>query len=1203
MTMHPSDDARIAKTRNLARSFVETPHISAVLLILVLVWGYFGLTGMPQRKDPYLAVRVAMVLCPWPGIDAERVELQVTRRLERSIAENTHVKRIQSTSRTGLSVITVELTEDIEETGEIFDDIDLRMRGVLDLPEGAGPVVFMKDFGDTAALMLTVASPPVSEVEADLRSREVARVMGQLRARAREGAAADRASLAFVFSHSASPAMIRRQAESLAESLAGKGLFSDTQVYAGPNLVVLDGATAAAPQTLRQAIYDYAVSEVHLSEISPDIWEPAVIRDPADAREALLAVAGSKYSYRQLEAYTDQIMRRLLGAPIVSKVTRWGVQQEAVYLEYSQERLSAYAVDPWRIKEALAARNVSGAGGVLEFGGQNLVIDPSGRFTSEKELGRTMVAASGSGAGAYLQDLVDMERYYRTPPENLNYFMYKDKEGTWRRALGITLAVNMRHGQKISDFSEQVDEALAEVTARLPEDLIMARTSDQPRQVEENVDLFMEALGDAVWLVVLVSLVGFWEWRSALLMALSIPITLAMTFGMMHLMHLDLQQVSIASLILALGLLVDDPVVANDAIKRDLALGHPPGIAAWLGPTKLARAILFATITNCIAYLPFLLLKGDTGRYLFAMPVVITASLVASRLASMSFIPFLGRYLLKPSARPEPSEEARRTKGFSGMYYKLGGFLIDHRYWVLLLSLLPLAGGVYLQTHLKPQFFPNDLSYLFYADVWLPEDAPIQATDAVARQAEDIIRETVAAYEAAHPGDDGKPAPVLKQVTTFVGGGGPRFWFSVSPEQSQPNYAQILIEVTDKWLTPKLMEPLQTALESRIPGARIDMRQLESGEPVGVPVQIRLLGEDMRELRLQAQRLKNILRALPMAYRVRDDWGSEIMKAKLTINPDKANLAGLTNQDVARSSMAAMNGLEATTLSEGRLLIPVITRLRAKERATLTDIANLYVYSESDPGKRAPLGQVATLDFAAATEKIARRDQFRTIVISCFPTPGHLPSEVVEAAMPQIEAFQKELPPGLRLQIGGEHEKQVSGFADLAVVMAISVAGIYMALLFQFKNAVKPLIVFSAIPYGAAGAIAALYVMGSPFGFMAFLGIISLIGVIVSHVIVLFDFIEEKLEEGEDLRTALLDAGILRLRPVMITVGATVIALFPLATSGGPLWEPLCYAQIGGLTAATFITLLMVPVIYSIAAFDLKIIPTGAPRRGDDAAA
>lgn len=1205
MSTHMNDAQRIAKTRNLARLFVETPHVSAVLLILVLAWGYFGLMGMPQRKDPYLAVRVAMVLCSWPGVNAERVEQQVTRKVERAISENTHVKRILSTSRTGLSVITVELTEDIEETGEIFDDIDLRLRNVGDLPEGAGPISFMKDFGDTAALMLTVASPPAPEVEADLRSREVVRVMTELRAQAEsrtepKAGPGERVSLAFVFSHSVSPGLVRRQSDQLAAYLKEKGLLSAPLVYAGPNLVLVDGRSSASSEQLRQGVDEYALATMHVSELSPDLWEVAVIRDPKEAKDALLAVAGGKYSYRQLEGYTDQIVRRLLNAPNVSKVTRWGVQQEAVYLEYSQERLASYAVDPWRLKDILSARNVASSGGTIEFSGQNILIDPSGRFTSEKQLGQTMVSGAG-GASAYLRDLVDLERSYRAPAENLNYFMYKDKDGEWRRAMGVTLAVNMRHGHKIDEFSEDVNAALAEVAAQLPEDLIMARTSDQPRQVEENVELFMEALGDAVWLVVLVSFVGFWEWRSALLMALSIPITLAMTFGMMHLMHLDLQQVSIASLILALGLLVDDPVVANDAIKRDLSLGHPPWVASWLGPTKIAKAILYATITNAIAYLPFLLLKGDTGRYLFAMPVVITASLVASRLVSMTFIPFLGRYLLIPSKKPQPSDEERRTKGFTGMYYRFGGFLIDHRYWVLLLSLLPVAGGFYLHSQLKPQFFPNDLSYLFYVDVWLPEDASISATDQATRKVEDIVRSTISEYEKAHPDKDGKPIPVLKQVTSFVGGGGPRFWFSVSPEQSQPNYAQVLIEINDKWVTPKLQEPLQTALESNIAGARVDMRLLESGEPVGVPVQIRIMGEDMAELRNQGEKLKNLLRGLPMAYRVRDDWGSDIIQAKLNVNPDKANLAGLSNQDVARSSMAAMNGIEVAALTEGRLSIPVILRLRAQERAKLDDIANLYVYSQADPEKRAPLSQLASLDFEVVTEKISRRDQFRTIVVSCFPTPGNLPSEVVEAAMPGLEKMKKELPPGIRMEIGGEHEKQVSGFNDLLIVLAISMAGIYVSLLFQFKNAFKPIIVFAVIPYGAAGAFASLHVMGAPFGFMAFLGVISLVGVIVSHVIVLFDFIEEKLEEGEDLRTALLDAGILRLRPVMITVGATVIALFPLATSGGPLWEPLCYAQIGGLTVATFVSLLMAPVMYSIAAFDLKIIPSSHPRAAEQA--
>ncbi len=210
----------------------------------------------------------------------------------------------------------------------------------------------------------------------------------------------------------------------------GQGLLADTLVYAGPNLVVIDGASRATDDALLAAVYDYALTKSHVSEISPDIWEPAVIRDPAKARAALTRAAGGKYSYRQLEAYTDQIARRLLGVPIVSKVTRWGVQQEAVYLEYSQERLASHAVDPWRIKDALGARNVSASGGVIEFSGQNIVIDPSGRFKSEKELGRTMVEASGSGSGAYLSDLVDMERCYRTPPENLNYFMYRDQDGS-----------------------------------------------------------------------------------------------------------------------------------------------------------------------------------------------------------------------------------------------------------------------------------------------------------------------------------------------------------------------------------------------------------------------------------------------------------------------------------------------------------------------------------------------------------------------------------------------------------------------------------------------------------------------------------------------------------------------------------------------------------------------------------------------------
>jgi multidrug efflux pump len=278
-----------------------------------------------------------------------------------------------------------------------------------------------------------------------------------------------------------------------------------------------------------------------------------------------------------------------------------------------------------------------------------------------------------------------------------------------------------------------------------------------------------------------------------------------------------------------------------------------------------------------------------------------------------------------------------------------------------------------------------------------------------------------------------------------------------------------------------------------------------------------------------------------------------------------------------------------TVLREGDKQIPVVTRLRMEERAQLADVQDLYVYSSQGPQK-APLRQVSSVDHEMQIETIRRRNQFRTITVGCMPEAGHLPSEVMNAIRPQLTTFANQLPPGYQMQIGGSEEEQVKGFKNLVVVLLISVTAIFLSLVYQFKNAIKPFVVFAAVPYGVVGGLTALWIMGTPFGFMAFLGIISLVGLIVSHIIVLFDFIEEKHAEGEPLKVALLDAGIMRLRPVLITVLALVIALVPLALRGGPLWEPMCYAQMGGMLCATFITLLLVPVIYSIFVLDLKLI-------------
>jgi multidrug efflux pump subunit AcrB len=361
-----------------------------------------------------------------------------------------------------------------------------------------------------------------------------------------------------------------------------------------------------------------------------------------------------------------------------------------------------------------------------------------------------------------------------------------------------------------------------------------------------------------------------------------------------------------------------------------------------------------------------------------------------------------------------------------------------------------------------------------------------------------------------------------------------------------------------------------------------------------VPVSIRIAGDDPATLRGLADQVARLMQKTPLAERARDSWGADNIVVNLRVDPDRAGLAGVTNLDVARSSGTALNGSQVGVLHEGEHNVPIILRLRASERQRLSDLGNLYVYS-SQRNERVPLRQIADRELGAAMGKILRRNHVRTITVGAFPAAGALPSEVLAAISPGLDAVRDRLPPGYTLTIGGEQEEQQKSFKSLVIVMVMSVLSIYLALVIQFRNAIKPLVVFAAIPFGVVGALAGLRVMDASFGFMAFLGVISLIGVIVSHIIVLFDFIEERRVEGEPLEDALVDAGILRLRPVLVTVGATVLGLFPLALHGGPLWEPLCYVQIGGLALATVITLVLVPVIYTIFVRDLRFIDWPTP--------
>ena len=1201
---HKSDQERIEQTRNVPRFFVEHPQVSWVLLVGVLIWGWFGYKSMPQRKDPNIPVRVALASCSWPGATAQQVEQLITRPIEDTVAQNKWIHAgtpadfgVRSISLPGYSYVYIQLVDNVDDLKRQFSDINLKLNALNgQLPQGAGPISFQSDFGDTAALMLTVASPKADSVEINLRSQSIQAAIRSARANKKTAPPAKSVTVIYPFPESVSPRAVAGGAALFERQAIQAGVLSNTTQIQGTGFIGLDGTSNRDDASIQAFIDDFFASKVQRSELHPDAWSTIIIHDPAETLKKLSEVAGDKYSYAELDDFSDLIARTLQGAPETSKVERRGVQQQTIYLEFSQDRLAAYGLQPADLGKLIQARNIIAPGGVFETGQRQITLNPSGQFENPKAIGDIVVTTATAGAPVYLRDLVDISRGYQSPANYLNYYTWQDTDGHWRRSRAVTIAIYMRDENQIVKFGESIDAKLAQLHRILPPDLITVHTSDQPLQVKENIHLFLRALDEAIILVVMVSLIGFWEWRLALIMALAIPITLAMTFGVVYMLGIDLQQVSVATLIIALGLLVDVPVVSGDGIKRGLADGLPRSVAAWLGPTKLATAIFFATITNIIAYLPFLMLTGNTGQFLRSLPIVMTASLLCALVVAMTFIPLLGYYIQRPPKKKELSIEEKRELGFYGFYNRLVGRAIAHRWRVLLGSLVFLVFGAFVASHLKQQFFPEDVQYWFYLDVWLPNDVPLTATNDAAVKAEQVVRQVLA--DTAESSSRDKNQHNLTSITSFIGGGGPRFWFSISPEPPQTNYAQVIVQVSDKELTPKIIGPLQSALSRQVPGAWLTVRQLQTN-PVETPVEVLISGQadtdvkdeatDIQTLRGIATQAIDVLQQSPGITVMRDDWSPDSPQVKIQIDPDRANVVGISNADVANSTAAAISGASVGLLKEGNKSIPIVARLRGQERAQLGQIENLYVYS-SQQNTRVPLLSVATVRNMLETGRIRRREHFRTISVLCFPEPGVLASEVLGPAQAKLNDLKKNLPPGYQLEIGGEQAKQVDGFLNLAVVLLISLVGIYLALLIQFNNAIKPLLVFAAAPYGAIGALIALAIMRTPFGFMAFLGVASLIGVIVSHVIVLFDFIEEMHKKGEPLERALPDAGIERIRPVMITVGATILALFPLALEGGPLWKPLCYAQIGGLAVATFITLLLVPVFYSIFVLDLKWI-------------
>lgn len=737
------------------------------------------------------------------------------------------------------------------------------------------------------------------------------------------------------------------------------------------------------------------------------------------------------------------------------------------------------------------------------------------------------------------------------PSQGLVETLHRGKDGALRAFRSVLLAVEMKQGGIIGEFDKGVRAVVADCVPKLAEGVEVITVSDQPAATAHRINQFQRCFIEAVLVVVLVAML-LMDWRTALVVAIGIPLTVAMTFGGMALLGVPLQQISIAALIIALGMLVDDPVVAADGINRELAAGRPPEVAAWLGPYKLRRAIFFGTVINIAAFLPLALLPGDMGAFIISLPVVITLALVSSRLVSMTFIPLLGRDLLRGQRGFEAGGEVRMffllrpvdrvLAALLPRYRALLESALRHPLRTVAVAVTLLALSFGLIPFFGKQFFPAAERNQMLVDLELPEGSSLSQTHEVCRKISAVLAEE----------------PTITKATMALGTGVPMFYYNVLPREPGQQVAQILINTRSADDVPGLLVRLRTRLDKEITEARCIVKQLQQGPALETPIQIQLTGEDLEVLRAKAAEVRQALTEAG-AYKVHDDLPARIAMPHIVVN-EQAKAKGLTAGALAKAMLtpsASGGGWETATIP-------------------------------GPDGQPLPLKAVATIEMKEDYPVISHLHGQRSVTVKAFAPFGELASIVLRRAKPAIERVT--LTAGGSISFAGEEKELKKSQLEMSRVMAVSLALIALAMLVQFRSFMKSLVVMLTVPLGLIGAFVGLAAGHASFGFMALLGIVSLAGVIVSHIIVLSDFIEEARRAGVPLEEALVQAGLVRLRAVLATVFATVCGLIPLAISGGQLWQPLTSVHIFGLLFGTLLTLLLLPVLYCLFCAKLRWI-------------
>jgi len=899
------------------------------------------------------------------------------------------------------------------------------------------------------------------------------------------------------------------------------------------------------------------MAQLKATELPDGVRGPIVDSEFGDTVAVLIAVHGGDYGYRDLKDYTERIEEELRRIRAVSKIRRLGEQKEEIEITSSLERLSQYAVNPAKIMQALQGRNSVQFAGTVPTERGKPSIDAQGTFQTEDQIRRAMIDVSPRGQPVYIGDIAEVHRRYKDPSQ-------------FARVNGDTallLAVEMREGNNIVDFGNEVRSTLDRTRLLLPPDLKIDLVADQPKIVSDRIRSFIREFGIAIGAVILVTMILL-PLRVAVISAIAIPVTVSITFAMLNAFGIELHQVSISALIVVLGMVVDDAIVIADNYVELLDRGTSVKEAAWRSATELAVPVLAATLTIIGSFLPLLLLTGAVGEFIRALPLAVAFSLASSFVVAMLLTPLLCRVFIKKGLHAELNSSARKQRRslldyMQQFYNSVIVRAMRHKGLAIAAGVIAFLGGIAILKILPRQFFPLAERDQFVIDVWLPEGSKVEATDNSVRRVERALREL----------------PDVKGYATFLGGSAPRFYYNVNPQLPAPNYAQVLVNTTSADRTPALVSRLRKQLPGLAPEAKLEVKELQQGQIMEAPVEVRVSGEDIPTLRRVGNDIAGVLRRIPGAAYIHSDWHEDAYRLKVNLREEVANRLGLTNASIARQLAGGFEGAPVTTYWEGDRDVDVVLRLEPSRRQSFDNVAGMYVISQVT-GARVPLGSVADLYPEWEPGRIVRRNGVRTLTVRAYPDQGHLASEILGQAEPGVRSIA--LPAGYRLAYGGEYENQSETFSEMVRALLVSLAVIYVILLFQFQSAIDPLIVMVAIPLALPGATLGLLVTHNPFGFTAFLGIVSLGGVVVRNSIILIDYILERVKEGTGLEEAALEAGERRLRPIFLTTMAAAVGVTPMIASGSSLWSPLASAIAFGLVGSMFFTLVVIPILYVV---------------------